>query len=105
MFTLCLDKFYRNYVAFATEELDCRDIKHLSWSFVHRDNVTTVRYHSKTSFSYYDLLEVDIPLFGEDMEGCYSYQPEYPNTDFRMQSKILEYLGFMISEKSREFFA
>lgn len=41
-------------------------------------------------------LALNIPDFDEDMESCFSYQPEYPCDDAVKQATILHNMGFEI---------
>lgn len=41
-------------------------------------------------------LGIDIPDFGEDMESCFSYQKDWPNSDLELQSSLLRDMGFEV---------
>lgn len=95
MFFIDFKRIYSKYVAVPsiedtvhyTDNKEFVDVKYVQWLICDKNC------YDKNGYAD-EQLPVDIPLFGEDMENCYSYQPDYPNADVKMQSKILKHLGF-----------
>ena len=71
---------------------DDKDYDNLQWWIVEKS------FYDKEKYMPDFHLKLDIPDFGQDMESCFSYQPDYPSKDLEKQSKLLTDMGFTIIE-------